>query len=579
MTHLKWLWKHMGKKRPYLVAALFLSVVTSALLIVNPMLAQQLIDRVVIPQDTTLLLPLLGMMLVVQGVRLGLRYLMVMLLETNSQECMEGMRARMYDIIQNQSHRFLMKMRTGDLMTRMTSDLDLIRHSVAWTSYNVVDALSTFIAAFSFLMTVNWRLTLCMVTVAPFIFFLSSRFIRRIRPMHAIVRQKLTELSTVVQENIEGNRVVKAFARENFENDKFNAANRRFQKMNVDVAFTGAKFQPILDALGQMLWIITILVGGTFMIQGRMTSGAMIAFTSLVWAISNPLRNLGVLINDFQRFVTCSDRIIEVYDAPFEVEERIGAVTVPCGDIRGDVSFRGVSLELDDRIILDDVTFSIGAGKTVGILGSTGAGKTLLVSMLVRLIDPASGNVMIDGRDVRDYTLSSLRRGIGYAMQDVFLFSDTVTRNICYGSGNLDNEKVRSIAQAADANDFVCAMADGYGTIIGERGMGLSGGQKQRISLARALAKKPSILILDDITSAVDLETESYIHRSLEGLDWTCTKIIVAQRVSFIEEADLIIVLDHGRIVETGTHDSLLACGGYYKKIRDLQLSQAVGEI
>ena len=577
MFRIKWLWKYMGEKRNLFVIAMVLSAVTSAILVVNPMLSQKLIDDVITPQNTSMLLPLLGLMMVVQMVRLILRYVMVVLLEKSSQCTFNGLRRKMFNVLQNEDARYFHSIRTGDLMTRMTNDLDLIRHAIAWISYSTVDSIVTFAAALIYLGCVNVELMLCLAAITPFILIVTRFFSKVIHPMFVQLRQKLSSLNTVAQENIEGNRVVKAFAREDYENQKFEEKNEDYRKMNLKTAYVGAKFNPIIDLLSQSLTVTTLLVGGIFMMQGKITAGEILAFSSLTWALANPLRNLGMLINDVQRFFASCQMIIEIFYAQPTIADRYMARD-PGVRPQGDVEYRNVTLTIDGAAILDDISFHVKPGQTLGIIGTTGSGKTTLVGMLTRINDPTSGDVLLDGEPVQSYTLQALRRHIGVAMQDVFLFSDTVDSNIAYGDPDMPFEDVQKYARTADADEFIRKMEDGYDTLVGERGVGLSGGQKQRISLARALAIRPAVLILDDTTSAVDMETEKYLQEQLRNLDFPCTKIIIAQRVSSIEDADLILVLDHGKIVESGTHRELLKNKGFYRHIWAIQNSKEEGE-
>ncbi len=579
MFRIKWLWKYMGEKRNLFVVAMILSAVTSTMLVINPMLSQKLIDEVITPQNTALLLPILGAMLAVQMVRLTMRYTMIVLLEKSSQCTFNSLRHKMYDVLQNMDARYFHSIRTGDLMTRMTNDLDLIRHALAWISYVTVDSIVTFAAALIYLGCVNVELMLCLAAITPLILIVTRFFSKTIHPMFVELRWKLSSLNTVAQENIEGNRVVKAFAREDYENAKFEEKNEDYRKMNLKTAYVGARFNPIIDILSQSLTVTTLLVGGFFMVQGKLTAGEILAFSSLTWALANPLRNLGMLINDIQRFFASCQMIIEIFYAQPSIADRYQARD-PGVRPQGDVEYRSVTLRIDGTTILDDISFHVKPGQTLGIIGTTGSGKTTLAGMLTRVNDATSGEVLLDGEPVQDYTLKALRRSVGVAMQDVFLFSDTVDANIAYGRPDMPEDEVKDFARRAGADEFIRRMEDGYETLVGERGVGLSGGQKQRLSLARALAVRPAVLILDDTTSAVDMETEKYLQEQMHALNFPCTKIIIAQRISSIEDADLILVLDKGRVIERGTHRELLANNGFYRHIWAIQNSkEEVGEL
>ncbi|MDR0638737.1 MAG: ABC transporter ATP-binding protein/permease [Spirochaetaceae bacterium] len=590
MRYLLWAWNHIGPKRPLFVLGLCAAAVSSAMLVVNPMLSARLIDEVIVPQNTALLLPLLGTMFAVQVGRLLLRYGMIMLMETTSTSMLTAVRRRLYDGLQNVSLMFLRRFPTGNLMTRMTSDLERMRHMAAWVSYQIVDSVTIFVSALVFLLFVHVPLTLCLAVVTPFILMVSRLFVGRIRARFVLLRQKLTELSTTVSENIDGNRVVKAFAREPHEIDKFETYNAAFRDTSVENALIAAKYQPALEGFSQALAVITLAAGGIFLIRGEMTAGQYLAFSSFTWALANPLRMLGLLLADIQAFNAAAAMIEEIYDPERGIKDKPDAVRAP-EMLRGEVEFRNVSYRADedgdagaargevacvdvhagDRDVLSGVSFKVNAGETIGILGATGAGKTTVVNMLLRFLQPSSGEVLIDGRNIAEWTLSSLRSRIGLASQDVFLFSDTVSANIAYGAEGLSREEIVKRAVDADVAGFVEAMEYGYDTLVGERGVGLSGGQKQRLSLARALAVRPALLILDDTTSAVDSETEQYIQERLRNLDFPCTKIIIAQRLSSFCGASQILVMDRGKIIERGTHEELLGNNGFYRKIWDLQ--------
>jgi ATP-binding cassette subfamily B protein len=571
MSQVAWLWNYMKGKRGRFAAGILFSGITSAMMIINPMLSQKLIDEVITPENPKPLIPLLILMFAVQVTRLGMRYIMhSVFLEPMSSTAMTLLRRDMYEMVQRQDYRFLGKFPTGNLMTRMTQDLDMVRHVVAWVSFAFVDSVVLFIFAFSFLLLVNWQLTLCLAVVTPLILLVSYRFIRIIRPRFMLLRQKLTSLGTAVTENIDGNRVVKAFAREDYEIANFEKHNAEFRDVSCGNALIAARYQPFLELLSNLLVIITLVAGGLFLIHGRMSAGQYLAFSSLTWALANPLRMLAVILADLQRFNATASMIREVVEAPQGFHDKPGAKDFD-GRPRGDIEFRNVSLSINGNPVLRDISFKAAAGETIGILGSTGSGKTSLINLLTHFYEPDSGQALLDGRDLRDYTMSSLRRHIGLAMQDVFLFSDSVKGNIAYGRPDLDEETIMKRAAQADAHSFISKMEDGYETLVGERGVGLSGGQRQRIALARALAIEPSILILDDTTSAVDSETEQYIQNQLRSLDFPCTKIIIAQRISSFRGANQILVMDKGRIVERGSHEELLANRGFYHHIWSLQ--------
>ena len=576
MVQLKWLWSVLKGHKVLFCTGVFLSAVTSVMLVINPRLSQTLIDEVIVGGKVDILLPILGVMMAVQLIRLGLRYLMVILLEISSQDMVKKVRERLYDIFVWQDRSFFDRISTGDLMTRLTGDLEMCRHTAAWISYNVTDSVVTFAAAIIMMLAVDPLFTLALVAITPIIAALTIRFSKKINPEYSRLREKLSGLSTVAQENIAGNRVVKAFTREAYEMDKFSVHNTAYRDAALDATRTLYTFQPIIEGVANSLTIITVLVGGLLVIGGHLTYGELMLFSSLTWALSNPLRNLGMELNDLQRFFASSSKVMEVYYSKPMIRDREHPV-VKEGRFEGALSFEHVDFRLSGEEILKDVSFSVRPGETLGIVGATGSGKSTIVNLISRFYDVSGGRVLLDGVDIRYFSLSSLRSALGIATQDVFLFSDTVENNIRFSDPAMTREQVEHYARCADADGFIRSLEDGYDTVIGERGAGLSGGQRQRIALARALAARPALLILDDTTSAVDMKTEQYIQKQLSGLDFPCTKIIIAQRVSSVMNADRILVLDRGRVAESGTHEELVKQGGYYASVYAMQSGQGAG--
>jgi ATP-binding cassette subfamily B protein len=451
----------------------------------------------------------------------------------------------------------------------MTGDLDMVRHSMAWIIKTVIESLTIFAAAVVYFFFIDVGLTLWLLILSPPIFIVAFIFARRVRPMYTDLRERLSQLNTATQENIAGNRVVKAFAREEYEVRKFNEKNVNYSKANKAAAMVWLDYFPYLEIFAQAFNVILMLAGGLLVMNGRITFGEFSAFSVLIWGLSNPMRNIGIIINDFQRFFASLHKIIEVYYAhPGIVNNHKATVK---RRYHGRIQFDNVSFKYDNVTVLDNISFTVEPGETIAIMGATGSGKTSLINLIPRFYDVAKGRVLVDGTDVRKLELDELRGNIGVATQDVLLFSDTIDGNLAYGDPDMPEEDVMKFAKLAAAHDFIRKMPDGYDTIVGERGVGLSGGQKQRIALARAMAVQPPILILDDTTSAVDLETEVHIQKSLRELEFSCTKIIIAQRVSTTAEADRILILDNGRVIEEGTHAELLAKRGYYYDVFMLQ--------
>ncbi|MDD6884130.1 MAG: ABC transporter ATP-binding protein, partial [Eubacteriales bacterium] len=345
--------------------------------------------------------------------------------------------------------------------------------------------------------------------------------------------------------------------------------NRAFLQSHLNINKLWLSFYPFIEILANAMMLITVFVGGLFIIRGELTPGQLAVFTSLSWALSNPMRELGNLLNDLQRFSTSAQKVMELYYVVPMITD--GANAAEHSKMRGKIEFRDVSFRFGSKQVLEDISFTVQPGQTVAIMGPTGSGKTTIINLLSRFYDVSAGEILVDDCNVKQWKLQQLRGGIGTATQDVFLFSDTVEGNVAFGNQDLTLDEVRDFARRAAADEFIEKLSDGYDTIIGERGVGLSGGQRQRIALARALAVRPSILVMDDTTSAVDMETEQYMQNQLRQLPFPCTKIIIAQRISSMQDADLILVLQNGRIAERGTHEQLLKNRGYYYQTYALQ--------
>ncbi len=565
MTPLKWFSGFLKKYRLAIVIGLVLMTVIVACAIVNPYISGMIVDDVIQGGAYDLLPKLIGIMLAVTAVRAILRYATQMMFETCSQGVLYRMRDAVYRKLLQEDFAFYNRNRTGDLMSRQTGDMDAIRHFVAFVIYTVYENILMFIFALVMIFMVNVKLALCMMAVLPFCLFTTYLQSKYVKPRFHECRQSFSGLNAFVQENISGNRVVKAFAKEEYEKEKFEKENDKYREAELGAASIWCRFVPIFELLSNLLMVVLILYGGYQVICGEMTLGNLVTVNGYLWMLSNPLRFAGWWVNDVQRFITSVEKIYDTYSKEPDVKKPKKGIKRK--EMQGNIEFRNVSYEVEGEDIIHNISFSVEKGQTVGILGSTGAGKSTIMNLLCRFYDVTEGEVLVDGIDVKNWDLHDLRDNIGMAMQDVFLFSDTIEGNIAYGKPDCTFEEVKEAAVMSDANLFIKAMPDGYETIVGERGVGLSGGQKQRISLARALLKKPSILILDDTTSAVDMETESYIQEQLKKLGRKHTVFVIAYRISSIKDADVIFVMDEGRIVERGNHESLLKQNGYYATV------------
>lgn len=565
MTAFEWFYSFLRKHNRKMFFGLVLVTIISILAIVKPIVSGAIVDDVITAGQYDLLPWLIALLILITIIRGVLRYWSQVIFETCSQDVLYSMRDTVYRKLLQEDFAFYNKKRTGDLLSRQTGDMDAIRHFVAFVIYQVYENVFLFFFALIMIFTVSWQLALCMCIILPFAAAVTFSQTKEGRPRFQHIREQFSSLNTFVQENVSGNRVVKAFSKEDYEIQKFNKENDAYRDAELAAAEIWTKYVPLFEFLSNMLTVILMLVGSIMVIRGSMTLGNYVTINGYLWMLMNPLRQIGWRINDIQRFTTSVEKIYATYSEEPDVKRPVSGIGKK--RLNGDVEFRNVSYSADDEDIIQNVSFHIKSGQTVGILGSTGSGKSTIMNLLCRFYDVTDGEVLVDGINVKDLDLYNLRANIGMAMQDVFLFSDTVEGNIAYSRPDCPFEEVQKAAIMADADAFIQAMPDGYDTIVGERGVGLSGGQKQRISLARALLKEPSILILDDTTSAVDMETESYIQNQLSSIDHQCTIFVVAYRISSIKDSDVILVLNNGHIVEQGTHDELLAKNGYYATV------------
>ncbi|EAD8857221.1 ABC transporter ATP-binding protein [Listeria monocytogenes] len=572
MESMKWIWQYVRKYRLLMIGVFILIFIASGISIIYPLLGGKVIDDVVYQNKTNLLIPLLLIMIISTIIRTICRYTYQIMCERIGQNSLFRIREDLYKKLQSLDFDFFNNTRVGDIMARMTGDTDAIRHFVSWVSYNILENVFLFSFAIIIMAVIDWKLTLALVIVTPLIAILTMKMSSKAQPVFYEIRESFSRLNSMVEENISGNRVVKAFAREDFEMKKFHEHNEDFKKRNLDSADVSRTYLPVLDSLAGMLVVITLIFGGYLVIKGQMTLGDLVAFNGFLWMLNGPMRMSGWLINDVQRFIASSFKIQDMMatDAkiPIHAEK-------PAPSLQGHVEFKNVSFHFEDdpnTDVLKNISLKASPGQTIAILGETGAGKSTLVNLICRFYDPTSGEILIDGVDARKWHVRELRNHIATVMQDIFLFSDTIEGNIAFGAPDATMEDVRRMARIADADHFIETMPESYDTIVGERGVGLSGGQKQRISLARALLKNPSILILDDTTSAVDMETEVKIQGELKKITENTTTFIIAHRISSVKEADEILILNHGEIIERGTHSSLLAEKGYYFDIYNKQL-------
>ena len=528
--NLAWILPYCKPDLPRVAGAVVLFCVNNTMALIIPLLSGLIVDRVITQGHVDELTRLCVMMLVLTVVRVGSRYGCQMWMERFGQNSIYRLVSDEFEKLHELDFTYFNHTRTGDVMSRMTSDTDAIRHALSWVSLQALDCVVMFIGALAMMFSIDWRLALALACVTPPLFILTRGLSKHARPLFFDIRNSLAEMNSMVEENIEGNRVVKAFVRESYETEKFDERNDDYMQRNMAQAYNSRKYMPWLDGLGFSLQLITLGFGGFLVIKGYMTLGNLVAFNSYLWMLDSPIRQSGWLTNDWQRFNAACIKIRKLLTAESRIREK--------------PEFAGKATQSTTR---------------VGTQGTQGAQACIVA-------------------------------------QDTFLFSDTIGSNISFGAGDrsnrleyngqydgqrrrrgYDEQYVRRMAAIAGADGFISSMPDGYDTVVGERGVGLSGGQKQRLSLARALADNPSILIMDDTTSAVDMETEAEIQRHLRDLDEKKTIVTIAHRISSVKDSDLILVLEHGRIVERGTHDELVASHGRYWQIYSKQLGVDAG--
>ena len=564
-TAFSWVWSYVRKYRFGMAAGLFLSVIVAAMNMVNPLVTGNIVDKVIKGSQHELLFKLIGIMICVVVGKSIFRYSYQVIFEHCSQNVILKMREDLYAHIQKLDFSWYDNAPSGNVMTLLTSDLDKVRHFVAWVLYQILENSLIYIFSIITLASINWKLTLAFMVIAPPVLILVRKFKVHIRPAHMRVRDQFAVLNTRVGENIEGNRVVKAFVREGYETERFEKENEGYRDVSVANADMRVRFMPWIDALCQVLPVILILFGGYLVINNEMTIGQLVTFNGLMWAFIQPINMFGTLVDNTQNFGASADRLFELYKAEPKIKN--GNDSKDATTVEGRVEFRDVSFAYNETPVIKNMSFVIEPGTTVGILGPTGSGKSTIANLMCRYYDADSGQVLIDGKNVREYNLQDLRKNVGITMQEAFLFSDTVEGNIAFAKPEASFEDVEAAAELARVKEFIGDLTDGYDTIVGERGVGLSGGQKQRIALSRLFLADPKIMILDDTTSAVDNDTEYKIRQSIKSRSKGHTAFIISHRVSSFENCDVILVIQDGQIIDKGSHQELISRDGYYHDV------------
>ena len=566
-----------GMMKPYkknVFFGLLLQLVVIVTRLISPYVTKWVVNDVITNGLTELLLPLCGLILLLTVIRGAGNFLRSVLFERMSQSAIWDLRTGLYAHLEELPHEFYDKHRVGEIMSRMTGDMDGVRNLLAAGIVTVFDNALCFVGAIVFMMTMSWQITLMILVMAPIIAVTAWVFNKKIRPVFRDIREQNAALNTRTQENLAGMHVVKAFAQEAYEEELFAKENRELLRLQLRASWIWSDFVPFMDLLGALCTPIALLGGMMLTAQGKIDLGTLVGVTGYIWMLVNPMRQLSNIINMVAQSVTSAEKLFYYVDFGASIREPKDAVSPE--RFEGHVIFDHVDFSYGGQKVLKDICLEAKPGETIAVMGATGSGKSTLVTLLGRFYDVSSGSIRIDGIDVRQHALKPLRRRIGYVMQETFLFSDTIADNIRFGEPDAAMGRVERSAKVAQADEFIGHMPAGYETVVGERGLGLSGGQKQRVAIARAVLIDPAILVLDDSTSAVDMETEYQIQQELKEVLKNRTTFIIAHRISSVKNADQILVLDQGRIAERGNHKTLMAQQGiYYRMVMD-QMSSAV---
>ena len=572
------LWRitKLAASNPWRMAAAWLSLLLStAFFLAVPMLIGRSVDEVRNPStDTDRLLVMGGLIIAVVALRGGFNYANLYLAESVSQRVSYRIRNMLYDKLQHLSFAFHDREHTGNLMSKSTVDVEQVRMFVNMGLVRSGQIVSLVIGAGAMMLVTDWKLGLLSLAFVPIIAVRAVIVSTRMRGMWRLVQVETGHLTTTLQENLSGQRVVKAFGAEDHEIAKFDAKNEDVYSLTYTARRQQAANSSVMQVIFWASTAVILWVGGNAVIDDRMTVGELAAFFFYISLLVQPVRMVGFLVNTFARAASAGERLFDVLDAESPVRERNDAR--PIGEVSGRVRFDNVAFSYGGKTVINGISLDVPPGQVIALLGAPGAGKTTLMSLLARFYDVGGGSITIDGTDIRDVTLTSLRSAVGVVQQDVFLFSATVHDNIAYGRTDASREDVITAATTAQLHDEIMGLDDGYDTIVGERGVSLSGGQRQRLSIARTLLLDPPVLVLDDSTASVDAGTESRIQQAMSEVVAGRTTFIIAHRLSSIQNASVVAVLQDGRIAEMGSPEELVESGGLFTHVTDLQYATAL---
>ncbi|WP_226578302.1 ABC transporter ATP-binding protein [Halobacillus litoralis] len=557
--------------KKYFFWSLFSLLFVTGITVVYPIILKITIDDVVNDQQYNLIPYLCAVFIALMIIKGFATYFHQYLGDFFGIRSVYTMRDALYKKLQRLPFRYYDNAKTGDLMSRLTADVEGFRFFLSVGFSELLRIVLLIVVSLSVMFYFSVPLALVTMAAMPFLGVVVYKFDRQVHPAFRKIRKSFGKLNTRVQENISGMNTVKSLSREGFEIGRFSDRSQDYRSKYIETSNIWAKYFPLMEFIGNVSVVALLAYGGYLVVNGALELGELVAFFSLVWYIVGPLMNFGFVINLFSQAKASGERLLEILEAPEEITEKEGAIIQD--RLKGHVTFNDVTLTYveDDDSALKNISFDAPPGKTMGLIGATGSGKTSITQLITRFYEPEKGEVIIDGRPVSDYSLKSLRKNIGFVLQESFLFSTSIRENIAYGNPDATLDDVIDAAKRAQAHDFIMEMEDGYDTLLGERGMGLSGGQKQRIAIARAILIDPAILVLDDATSAVDMETEFKIQKALQEVMKGRTTFIIAHRISSLKHADEIIVLEDGAVKERGRHEELLTNGGPYQRIYDIQ--------
>lgn len=571
---MKKLHAYIGKHWRGYVFAVFCMVMAIVLDMLYPIITQSIVDDVILDGRYEMLTRLLIGIVIVGIGRCIFGYFKEFTFDKLASTIGSNMRKDLFSYIQSLSLNYFADTNTGELMARVKDDVDKVWNVLGFVGMLLLEVTIHVSFVLYCMFTRNWRLAFIPLITMIICGVVAIVMERKLNKIYEDISEENATLTTIAEENLAGVRTVKAFAREKYEIKKFASHNNRYYELNISQSKVLVKYYPIFQFVGKALPVCTTVLGGIAVMNGNMSLGALVAFVEYTRNCTWPMEMMGWLTNDLSAAIASYRKIKKIYEEKPEIVSPVNPVELE--KVKGEVAFENVSFSLGGKEILSDINFALPAGKTLGIMGATGSGKTSIINLLQRFYDVDSGSVKVDGVDIRKLSLKQLRSSIAVVLQDVFLFSDTIEENIKMGQrDSMQMDTIRVAASWARASSFIEKMDEQYDTVIGERGVGLSGGQKQRISIARALSKHAPILVLDDSTSALDMETEHEIQKNLEAFQNT-TKVIIAHRISAVRHADEIIYLENGSIAERGTHEELLAKKGLYYETYKVQYGSLI---